>query len=202
MMLETIAQKIAALEALLFIHGEPISFKKIDAFLGLTPEDRDAALLELQSKLASDERGLTLLIDKEKVQLVTKSAFSSFLETFMKEELSEDLTPASLETLAIIAYLGPISRSRIEYLRGVNSLFTLRNLRIRGLIERFQDDLHPNVYLYRPSFTFLKHVGADAIAALPEYEKFHAMLTKIESGQSDDESSSNNEAIPPVSHGE
>ena len=64
-------------------------------------------------------------------------------KSFVKEELTEDLTPASLETLSIVAYLGPISRVRIEYLRGVNSSVILRSLMIRGLIERFADPEHP-----------------------------------------------------------
>src|SRR6185437_9854317 len=113
---------IASLEALLFIHGEPLTYKKISSVLDI-PKDKLGEVVEaLRQKLEADDRGLQLLADKEKIQLATKPAFNKILEDFMKEELTEDLSPASLEALSVIAYLGPISRARLEYLRGVNSI--------------------------------------------------------------------------------
>ncbi len=133
----------ASLEALLFIHGEPLSYKKIQSVLEIEKEELETLIKELKADLESDARGLQLISDREKVQLATKPEFNSILESFMKEEISEDLTPASLEALSIIAYLGPISRARLEYLRGVNSIVILRSLMIRGLVERFPDPEHP-----------------------------------------------------------
>src|SRR4051812_16020530 len=121
--------KIAELEALLFLHGEPLAFKKIAAVLSVEESACAELIRALDEKLQHDENGgLHLVIDKEKVQLATKPAFGKLLETFVREELTEELTPASMETLAIIAYLGPISRVKIEYLRGVNSSVILRSL--------------------------------------------------------------------------
>ncbi len=174
------SEKFAALEALLFIHGEPLSLRKIAGILDIEEAETVQLLSEFEQKLKEDARGLALLRDEEKVQLVTKPQFSPIVQTFMKEELSEDLTPASLETLAIVAYLGPIARSRIEYLRGVNSLFTLRNLRIRGLVERISDPVRPNAFLYRPTFTLMKHIGLTHKEDLPEYEKFSLLLKNLE----------------------
>src|ERR1035437_7437548 len=100
--------KIAELEALLFLHGEPLSFKKIAAVLDVKEEACTDLVHALDEKLQNnDDGGLHLVIDKEKVQLATKPAFGKLLEAFVKEELTEELTPASVETLAIIAYLGP-----------------------------------------------------------------------------------------------
>jgi segregation and condensation protein B len=166
----------AALEALLFIHGEPLSYKKIQSVLGIEKEALDTIIEELKRDLESDGRGLQLISDREKVQLATKPEFNSILESFMKEEISEDLSPASLEALSIIAYLGPISRARLEYLRGVNSIVILRSLMIRGLVERFPDPERPSSFLYRGTFDLMKHLGIKEKEGLPEYEKFQELL--------------------------
>jgi segregation and condensation protein B len=172
---------LARLEAILFIHGEPLTRKRIIAMLGLKDGDLETILPEFKARLASPERGIMLLEDAEKLQLVTKPEFHSILAEFVKEELTDELTPAALETLAIIAYFGPISRNRIEYQRGVNSMFILRSLMLRGLVERTPDPAHPNSFLYRPSFDLLKHLGVSSQQDLPDYGTFQSLLTKLES---------------------
>jgi segregation and condensation protein B len=176
-------QQVAALEALLFIHGEPISMKKIESVLKLDKDHAEAVVLELKSRLEDESRGIQLVVGNDKVQLATKPEFNEILENFVREELSEDLTPASLESLSIIAYLGPISRARLEYLRGVNSLVILRSLMIRGLIERTADPEHAGSFLYQPTFDFMKQLGLANQAALPEYEKFQDLLKVFDAKQ-------------------
>lgn len=172
--------KLAALEALLFIHGEPVGMKKIGKVLDLPEKEVAPLLTELEEKLRAEDRGLTLLTDGDKAQLVTKPEWNSILKDFVKSELSEELTPASVETMAIIAYFGPISRTRIDYQRGVNSIFILRNLLIRGLVERFPDPERANSFLYRPTFDFWKHIGVSRQEDLPDYEKFKSLLGQFE----------------------
>lgn len=82
--------KIAELEALLFIHGEPLTFKKIQAVLDIKPAELDSLIEEFKKQLDSESRGLSLLSDTEKIQLVTKPQFGKILEKFVKEELSEE----------------------------------------------------------------------------------------------------------------
>ena len=176
--------KLAELEALLFIHGEPLPLAKAGRMLGVPEEELAALASELAGNLESADRGLALLRDSEKLQLVTKPAFHKLLESFVRGELSEDLTPASLETMSIIAYFGPISRSRIEYQRGVNSSFILRNLILRGLVERFQDPESAHSFLYRPTFDFWKHLGVSRPEDLPEFEKFKGLFLQFESADS------------------
>jgi len=177
-------QKLASLEALLFIHGEPLSYKKINAVLGLKDGELEPLIEEMKAALESSGRGLQLISDREKIQLATKPTFNDILEAFVKEEISEDLTPASLEALSIIAYLGPISRAKIEYLRGVNSIVILRSLMIRGLVERFSDPEHPAVFLYRGTFDLMKHLGMKKKEDLPDFEKFQALLKTFETAPS------------------
>jgi segregation and condensation protein B len=174
------SQNLAALEALLFIHGEPVPYKKIESVLDIKKEECEKLVQALKENLEDEGRGLQLLSDKEKVQLATKPAFNKILETFVKEELTEELTPASLETLSIIAYLGPLSRAKIEYLRGVNSSLILRSLAIRGLVERMPDPRHPAGFLYQPTFEVMKHLGMQKQEDLPEFEKFQELLKVFE----------------------
>ncbi len=172
--------KLAELEALLFIHGEPLTLKKIGAILELKLEEVETLAEELKKTLEAESRGLTLVSDEDRLQLATKPRFGKILEKFVKEELSEDLTPASLEALAAVAYFAPISRARLEYLRGVNSIFILRSLLLRGLVERFPNPDRPNSFLYRPTFDFLKHLGLARREDLPDFEKFQELLKKFE----------------------
>ena len=174
------SNKLASLEALLFIHGEPLTYKKISSVLDISLDDLSALLEALKANLIAEDRGLQLVSDKEKIQLATKPEFNSILEIFVKEEVSEDLSPASVEALSIIAYLGPISRARLEYLRGVNSIVILRSLMIRGLVERFPDPERGSGFLYRGTFDLMKHLGITEKTDLPDYEKFQELLKVFE----------------------
>lgn len=169
-------QKLAELEALLFIHGEPLTNKKAEKILELTKEGLGSLITELEKRMSAEGRGLALIRDEEKIQFATKPQFAKLIEGFVKEELTEDLTPATLEVLSIIAYLSPVSRAEIDYRRGVNSSFTLRNLLLRGLIERFPDPERPSSLLYRPTFEFFRHLGMKGKEELPDFEKFRVAL--------------------------
>ncbi len=172
--------KIAQLEALLFYHGEAVIFKRIASVLKTTEKQAEELALEYKKELESRERGgFMLLLHEEKAQLVTKPEFHSIFEKLVQEDLKEELTPAALETLAIIAYLGPLSRPEIDYVRGVNSSFMLRNLFLRGLVERKKGAKKGGAFAYSTSFDFLKHIGFQDVSELPEYGKYHDVLEKI-----------------------
>src|SRR3989344_5272271 len=192
--MNNLEQKLAELEALLFIHGEPFVKKKAEKILELSKEDFDSLLKEFENRLSADGRGLAVVRDEEKIQLATKPQFAKLIENFVKDEFNEDLTQASLEVLSIIAYLGPVSRSQIDYRRGVNSSFTVRNLMLRGLIERFSDPERPSSFLYRPTFEFFRHLGVKGKEELPDFEKFRESLTVSESVGQTEISLNNNES--------
>lgn len=175
---------LAQLEALLFYHGEAVTFKRIASVLKITEDRAEELALEYKKELeAREQGGFALLLDKEKVQLATKPEFHTLFEKLAQDELKEELTPASLETLAIIAYLGPLSRPEIDYIRGVNSSFMLRNLFLRGLVERKKGVKKGGAFAYSASFDFLKHIGLERVGELPEYEKYHTVLEKISVAQ-------------------
>ncbi len=173
-------KKIAAkLEALLFIYGESIDLKKLYKILGLKEPEVKDGLEELKKELSQEHRGLTLIEDKDNVQLATKPEFSKLLEDITKQEFTEILTPAALETLSIIAYAGPISRADIEYIRGVNSSFILRILIMRGLVEREINPKRANAYIYSASFDLLRHLGLSKITDLPDHAKYKELVANL-----------------------
>lgn len=167
--METNKNMSAAAEALLFIHGEPLKIKKIAKILEIEESVAESVLNDLKNRLDGEDGGLRLILTDDSVQLATKPEFSKITEDFIKDEFQENLSPAALETMSIIAYLGPISRAKIEHIRGVNSSFILRILAMRGLMERNSDK---QSYLYKLSFECLKRLGISKIEELPEYEKY------------------------------
>lgn len=167
------------LEALLFWKGEPMALKKIEAALGATKDELEAALSALDASLA--RRGLKVIRNGNDVEMRTSPEASSLIEKLTKEELYRDLGKAGLETLSIILYKSPIKRSEIDYIRGVNSSFIIRNLLIRGLIERITEkEATGRGFSYKPSIDLLAHLGIAKLEDLPEYATVKAELAAFE----------------------
>ncbi len=170
-----VANLEAKLEAFLFWKGEPLSKKKIEVALGCTKDELETALTALETTLSS--RGIRLMRLDDEVELRTSPETSDMIMKLAKEELVRDLGKAGLETLAIILYKGPIKRSEIDYIRGVNSSFIVRNLLIRGLIERVTErEGGGRGYLYKPTIDLLAHLGVAKLDELPDFAKVKAEM--------------------------
>lgn len=161
------------LESILFSVGEPISIEKLAKTLSKNQELVKKAIDELAEEYEKENRGLRIIKKGEEVQLVSSPENSHYIEKLIKDELSDDLTPVSLETLAIIAYRGPITRAEIEEIRGVNCSYILRNLLIRGLLERKGHPEDARAYIYEISFDFLRKLGLSSVKELPEYNELN-----------------------------
>jgi segregation and condensation protein B len=157
------------IEAVLFWRAEPISVKKLATILETDVSAIKNGLSELEQALKG--RGVTLVRTDDEVMLGTARDLSPLIEKLTKEELSRDLGKAGLETLSIILYQGPISRADIDYIRGVNSQFIVRNLLVRGLIERIDNPKDARSFLYKTTLELLSHLGISNINELPEYEQ-------------------------------
>jgi segregation and condensation protein B len=139
--------------------------------LGIPESDVEKSLKELANDYAQNNRGLRLVFFDNKVQLVIAPESREAMEKLVKSEFEEELSQASLETLAIIAYKGPVSRVAIENLRGVNCSFILQSLAIRGLIDKRNNPKDGRSYIYNVTFDFLKHLGLNQIEDLPNYNE-------------------------------
>jgi len=162
------------LEAILFWKAEPVPIKKLASLLNVDVKIIKAGLAELEKNLTG--RGLTLVHGEGEVMLGTAKEHSALIEQLTKDELSRDLGKAGLETLSIVLYQGPISRSDIDYIRGVNSQFILRNLLIRGLVERVDNPKDARSFLYQATVSLLSHLGLSRREDLPEFTKIRSEI--------------------------
>lgn len=176
-------QTASKIEAILFWKAEPVSIKKLGQLLNAGVKKIRDGLAELGSAL--EGRGLALVQTDDDVMLGTAKEMSLLIEHLTKEELSRDLGKAGLETLSIILYQGPISRADIDYIRGVNSQFILRNLLIRGLVERVDNPKDARGYLYKTTLDLLAHLGVSNIADLPEYDQVRQDIDTFKNTQPD-----------------
>ena len=159
----------AILESILFVYGEPLEIKRLAVITGANIEQVRAALANLAKIL--DGRGLVLIEVHDTWQLGTNPSSAPYLETLVKGQFGEAFSRAALETLAVIAYQGPLARVDIEYIRGVNSSFILRTLLMRGLIERVDNPKDKRISLWRVSMDLLRYFGLSRIEDLPRYEE-------------------------------
>jgi len=157
------------IESLLFFKGEPFEIKKLSEILNTSEDEVKTSLEVLKTKL--EGRGIILVVNDNKAVLTTHSEMSEIIESISKDELSRELSKAALETLSIILYRGPVTRSQIDYIRGVNSQFILRNLLIRGLIEKIQNPKDDRSFLYQPEFKLLEYLGINKKEEMPEFEQ-------------------------------
>ncbi|MFA6430113.1 MAG: SMC-Scp complex subunit ScpB [Candidatus Paceibacterota bacterium] len=155
------------IEAVLFWKGEPVTIKKLTQIFSKTEEEISVALNSLETKIS--DRGIIIVRKEDEVTLGTSKDASEIIERLTKEELVKDLGKAGLETLSIIIYQGPISRAEVDYIRGVQSTFILRNLMIRGLIEKVTNPKDQRSFLYKPSFELLSYMGISKIEDMPEF---------------------------------
>ena len=173
------------IEAILFFKGEPISLKKISEILSSSAKasdgqgkfgqvEIDEAIEKLKNNLAV--RGIVLLENAGEITLGTAPEYSSLIEHLQKEELNKELSKASLETLSIVLYKNGVSRAEIDYIRGVNSSFTLRALSIRGLVEKSLDPKDNRRYIYKSSFELLSFMGVKSVEELPDYTEMNKSI--------------------------
>lgn len=159
-----------ALEAALFLQGESIPYQKLETLLAIGSEELASAKTKLSEKLQASESALTLLDNGDSLQLGIVPACEGVAQKLVRGEYNDELTDTQLEVLTIVAYRGPVTRPAIDSIRGVNSSYTVRNLLIRGLLERAGNQEDARGYLYRLSNDFLATLGISKPEELPEYE--------------------------------
>lgn len=157
----------AKIEAILFYKTEPIAQTELCSVLGVSAEELTPALQTLSVRL---ENGATrLLLHNDTVQLVSAPEASDLIEKLRADELSREIGRAGAETLAIVLYRGPLTRAEIDFIRGVNSSFILRNLQIRGLIERKTHTKDARSFQYAVTGDLLAHLGITRKEDLPDF---------------------------------
>ncbi|MBI2845515.1 MAG: SMC-Scp complex subunit ScpB [Chloroflexi bacterium] len=174
----------SAIEALLFVAGEPTTIRQLARTLRVSPQLVEEAI----TSLAEDYQGKGLVVqrDGQKVQMATAPRLAEQVEHFLGLQRGSKLSAPALETLAIIAYRQPITRAEIESLRGVDCSAVLHNLMARGLVAevgRLEKAGLP--ILYGTTFEFLQHFGLQDLSELPRVEELAppSEETQIPAGQ-------------------
>ncbi len=180
-------KKLVYLESILLISDRALKIKDLAKKLNLEKKELKESIENLKEKFNIENSGIHLLMANDKIQFTTNPLSEKIIKEFVKEELNSNLTDASLETLTIIAYRGPITRSELEQIRGVNCSIIIRNLLIKGLIAS-QTNKEKMTEVYNITIDFLKYLGINAPHELPNYEKLNSdeLINKIQEAKSDD----------------
>ena len=186
----------ALIEALLFVSDGPVEAGALAQALGVSRRRVEQALEPLAGSLG--ERGVRLQIGPEGVQLVTAPESAAHVEHFLGLEAKRRLSPAALETLAIVAYRQPVTRATVESIRGVNSDAAIATLRSRELIAVGGRAPGPGrASLFVTTQRFLEHFGLerpDQLPALDELGGPAAPAGEGDAGESDGVSSTAGES--------
>ncbi|MDP9482156.1 MAG: SMC-Scp complex subunit ScpB [Chloroflexota bacterium] len=183
----------AALEALLFVAERPLGRREIASLAGVDRETVDARVGDLETSLAG--RGIRLVTSGDRLELATAPEAGRLIGRYVGADAIR-LSPAALETLAIVAYRQPVTKGGVERIRGVDSDYTMRVLLHRRLIVELGRAESPGrPYLYGTAFEFLERFGIASLDELPplEAEVAARLVEALDEGRlgatADDESS-------------
>lgn len=161
---------IGIIEGILYVVGdEGISFDKLKEVLEIDEKKLNEVLNILKKTYENEVRGFRLELLGNKYKLVTKKEHSKYYEKLIETNKKETLTQSALETLAVIAYNSPITRSQIDEIRGVDSVYQIKRLLYRNLIKEVgKSDLPGKPMLYSVTDEFLDYLGLNSLDELPK----------------------------------
>ncbi|MGE5557585.1 MAG: SMC-Scp complex subunit ScpB [Bacillota bacterium] len=167
----------ATIEALIFSSSQPVAAGEIAEIIGISIHTTEQLIKELEDEYRSSHHGLQLIKAANGYQICTIPVCAPYLEKLKKVPRTGVLSPATLETLAIIAYKQPITKAEIESLRGVKADSSIHTLLEKDLIEEAgRKDTVGRPILYRTTRHFLLHFGLNSLNELPHYEDWPDQL--------------------------
>jgi segregation and condensation protein B len=157
------------IESILFVCGDDIQLQTLADALGHTIETITEAVDELEQAYLHDSRGLMLKRFNDRLQLVSKSDYATYVERVLQPVQRQSLSQSALETLVIVAYRQPITRQEVEAIRGVKCDYSLQSLSNKGLIADVgRKETLGRPILYATTDDFLSHFGLRTLKDLPE----------------------------------
>ncbi len=163
-----------SIESIILFKGQQVAYKELATLLESSVEEIKKSVIELSEEY--QEKGMQIVYNDHECELVTSTSNSDLISKMQKQEVETELSNASLETLSIILYMGPIARSMIDFIRGVNSQFTLRTLLIRGLIEKDPESKTP---MYIVSLDTIKFLGLNTLDELPNFKEIRHEIAQF-----------------------
>ena len=176
----------AVVEGLLFVVGEDgLSLEQLKDILDLEEEEIKQIIIKLQDSYQDEKRGIRIDFLGNKLKLTTKKEHHMYYQKLLEEDTSS-LSQASLEILAIIAYNQPITRMKVDELRGIASGSMVRKLVAKGLIkETGRSNLPGRPILYETTSDFLDYFGLSSIDDLPDMRDFLSQSEQKENNDVD-----------------
>lgn len=171
------------IESILLFKGQAITYKEISKLLDIETQEIIKYIRELT--LEYKEKGIQIVSNENECELVTSAANSEIISKMQKQEIESELSNASLETFSIILYMAPIARSMVDFIRGVNSQFTIRTLLIKGLIEKDQESKIP---MYKVTLDTTKFLGLNTLDELPNFKEIRQEIAQFIKDNSKDAS--------------
>lgn len=166
------AELRGALEAILLVVDEPVSELVLAQVLEQPAERIGPVLDEIAAGYTAAGHGFELRRAAGGWRLYTRPEYATYVERFVLDGQSVRLTQAALETLAVVAYKQPVTRSRISAIRGVNCDGVIRTLVSRGLVEECGTEPDSGAFLYRTTTMFLEKLGLNSVDDLPPLAPF------------------------------
>lgn len=167
------APQKAAIEAMLFVSGEPLTLREIAINLEVTPKYVEELLEEMMADYEVTNRGIKLILINGAYQLVTKAEYSDYIQKLLKKNKRQSLSQASLESLAIIAYKQPITRIDIDEIRGVKSESAIQRLLEKELIKEVgRLEVPGRPILYGTTEEFLRQFELHNLEELPSLDLY------------------------------
>lgn len=160
-------QLVSAVEAILFVVDAPLSVTALASALRRPVPAIEEAVASLRHSYDERDAGIELRDSAGGVRIYTRPAHARHVERFLQDGQRSRLSQAALETLAVIAYRQPVTRSRVSAIRGVNVDGVVRTLLSRGLIVEVGSDPESGAGLFRTSELFLERMGVQTLEELP-----------------------------------
>ena len=171
-----------ALEAILMVVDEPVSEVLLAQVAERPTDEVLAALHELAAEYDQAGRGFELRQVAGGWRYYTRQSCAAYVEKFVLDGQQARLTQAALETLAVVAYRQPVSRTRVSAVRGVNVDGVMRTLVSRGLVEEAGQDGEGGATLYRTTSHFLERLGLRSLEELPALAPFLPEVDTVDEG--------------------
>jgi len=173
------------IESVLFVAGDPISASDLCFKFNVKQKEIDDAVEKLKEKY-DGASGIKLLCFNNKLQLSSNPDYVEYIAAVLNPIRQRNLTKATLETAAIIAYKQPITRTEIEETRGVNSDYALNILLEHKLVEVVgRKDTVGRPTLFGTTDEFLKRFNISSISELPDYDELMESIQKLRESHSD-----------------
>jgi len=164
------------IEAILFLGAEPVVISRLAKKNKISKKECLDILEKIEANYRKIDSALTLIFNKDKVQLATRGDLAGFLKKYFEKNRTDRMTPAMLEVLSIVLFKGPLNKTEIEHIRGVNCSLILRKLTIFGLIDKKEQIKDSGIFVYKSSLELLKKLGVSKLEDLPDYGKLSKEL--------------------------